>query len=461
MIETTATAGQANNAPRRRLKICHVAATADGATWMFEQLRDLRDRYGHDVTAVVSGSHGHLIDKLKSANIRYYVVDFAAGPGALIETFLMPVAILKLARFFRRERFDVVHHHIFISMRIARPAAWLADVPVRLSMLAGPFHLQAPTSRWIEGLTYWMDSMLIPSCEVSAKLCREMNIHVSRIAPVIYYGPDERRFNPETVPAADIRREFGWPPDTPVICMVAFFYPRLSGGSWVPPEVRNRGIKGHGDLVKAAPFVLKEFPNAKFLLVGSGWGVYGEKYLDEVKKLVRDMNLEASVVFPGYREDANSVLRDADVAVQASLNENLGGTIESLLMECPTVATRVGGLIDSVRDNETGVLVKPSDPQDLARGIISVLRDRDHARRLARAGRQLMLRRFTLRRTVSDLHALYQAVMPSEQTQRKYYRPALSFVRLLAGVPFFAYIGVRLFFADGYLWFTLRNHFRR
>jgi glycosyltransferase involved in cell wall biosynthesis len=460
MIETTDTAGRANT-PRRPLKICHVAATADGATWMFEQLRDLRDRYGHDVTAVVSGSQGHLIDKLNSENIPYYVVDFAAGPGALLETFLMPVAILKLARFLRRERFDVVQHHIFVSMRIARPAAWLADVPVRLSMLAGPFHLQAPTSRWMEGLTYWMDSMLIPSCETSAQLCHEMNIDVSRIAPVIYYGPDECRFNPETVPAADIRRQFGWPPETPVICMVAFFYPRLSGGSWVPPEVRNRGIKGHGDLVKAAPFVLKEFPNAKFLLVGSGWGVYGEKYLDEVKKLVRDMNLEASVIFPGYREDANSLLREADVAVQASLNENLGGTIESLLMECPTVATRVGGLVDSVRDNETGVLVKPSDPQDLARGIISLLRDRDHARRLARAGRQLMLQRFTLRRTVSDLHALYQAVTPSEQTGRKYYRRAVSIVRLLAGIPLFAFIGVRLFLADGYLWFTLRNQFRR
>ena len=242
--------------------------------------------------------------------------------------------------------------------------------------------------------------------------------------------------------------------------MVAFFYPRLSGGPWVPPEVRNRGIKGHGDLVKAVPSVLKEFPNAKFLLVGSGWGVYGEKYLDEVKRLVHEMNLEASVLFPGYREDANSVLRESDVAIQASLNENLGGTIESLLMECPTVATRVGGLIDSVRNGETGVLVNPCAPHDLAHGITSLLRDRDSALRLGRAGRQLMLRRFTLRRTVSDLHELYQTTA-AKTAERKYYRPIVSFVRLLAGIPLFAYVGLRLFLADGYLWFTLRSHFRR
>ncbi|MFZ0749563.1 MAG: glycosyltransferase, partial [Pyrinomonadaceae bacterium] len=303
---------------------------------MFEQLRDLRDRYGYDVTAIVSGSQGNLINKLKSENIPYHVIDFAAGPGPLIETLLMPLAILKLALIFRRERFDLVQHHIFVSMRIARPAAWLAGVRIRISMLSGPFHLQAPTSRWIERLTHWMDTMLIPSCEISADLCREIGIPEDRIGPVIYYGPDEHRFDPERVKPVDIRAQFGWPPDTPVVCMVAFFYPRLSTGSWVPLEVRNRGIKGHGDLVRAAPIVLKEIPNARFLLVGSGWGDHGERYFEEVKELVRDMNLESAVAFPGYREDANGVLLASNVAVQASLNENLGGTIESLLMRCPT-----------------------------------------------------------------------------------------------------------------------------
>jgi len=441
--------------PRRPLKICHVAATADGATWMFEQLRELRDRYGHDVTAVVSGPQGALIEKLKAENIRYHVTNFAAGPGPLLETFLMPIAILRLALFFRRERFDVIQHHIFISMRIARPAAWLAGVPIRISMLSGPFHLEAPTSRWIERLTYWMDTMLLPSCEVSAKLCREIGVPESRIGPVIYYGPDDHRFDPETALPVDIRSEFGWPSDTPLVCMVAFFYPRLSAGSWVPPEVRNRGIKGHGDLVKAAPVVLREFPNAKFLLVGSGWGTYGEKYLEEVKQLVRELGLESAVVFPGYRADANGILRGSNVAVQASLSENLGGTIESLLMECPTVATRVGGLVDTVKDGETGVLVNPSDPQDLARGIARLLRDRDAASALGKRGRQYMLQRFTLRRTTDDLNSLYLQL--TEPTKSKPYNLLFSLGRLIIGAPLFAYIAFRLFFVDGYIFYKVRS----
>src|SRR5205814_808808 len=113
--------------------------------------------------------------------------------------------------------------------------------------------------------------------------------------------------------------------------------------------------------------------------------------------------LQDNVIFTGFRSDVPQVYRDLDVSVQPSLNENLGGTIESLLMECPTVATRVGGLTESVVDGETGVSVNPGDPADLARGILSLLRDPQAARTLGKVGRARMLARFTLQRTVADL----------------------------------------------------------
>jgi len=77
-------------------------------------------------------------------------------------------------------------------------------------------------------------------------------------------------------------------------------------------------------------------------------------------------------------------------------------------MECPTVATSVGGMTDSVIDGQTGVLVRPADPQSLAEGIVKVLGNPEMARRYGAAGRQRMLERFTLRRTVDDLAALYE-----------------------------------------------------
>jgi glycosyltransferase involved in cell wall biosynthesis len=346
-------------------------------------------------------------------------------------------------------------------MRIARPAAWLADVPVRLSMIAGPFHLQARTSRWIERMTYWMDTKLITSCQASLKLCQEMGISKRYLAPVVYYSPDERNFDPARIVPADIRAQFGWPPDTPLVCMVAFFYPRLSTVPWVPDEAKGRGIKGHGDLVKAAPIVLQHFPNTKFLVIGSGWGEAGEKYRDEVKDLVKRKGLESSVVFIGFREDANRILRTANVAVQASLNENLGGSLEALLMECPTVVTRVGGLVDSVRDGETGVLVNPSDPQDLARGIIDLLRDPERARALGKAGRRLMLDQFTLGRTVKDLNLIYQEALADRTRRLGSYNLLVSLWRSALAIPLFAFMAFRLFFWDGYIFHKMRALLRR
>jgi glycosyltransferase involved in cell wall biosynthesis len=439
------------NPAKRKLKVCHIAATTEGAHWMFEQLRDLRDKHGFDVAAVVSGRQGPLVAKLVSENIPFHVANFTAGSGSPRAILRMPFAILSLARILRRERYDVVQTHIFTSMVIGRPAAWLADVPVRTAMIAGPFHLQAYTSRWMERFTCWMETKLIPASEKSAQLLQEMNVPEKYLGPTIYYSPDERKFDPQNIAPANIRADFGWPQDTPLIVHVAYFYPRLSVGRWVPSDVQSRAIKGHEEIVRAAPIVLRELPEAKFLLVGSGWGKHGEAYREEIRDLIRKMGLESNVVLLGFRADANKIFRAADISLQPSLNENCGGSVEALLMECPIVATRVGGLVDTVRDGETGVLVRPSDPDDLARGILQLLRDPEKARAYGRAGRKLMLERFTLGKTVNDLAELYHYLISETEQKRESYDPFVSFARSLVALPVFLVIVFRLTFMDMFL----------
>jgi glycosyltransferase involved in cell wall biosynthesis len=437
-----------------------VVATTEGATWMVEQLRELREQHGCDVSAVVSGLSGSLIDKLSSAGIPHFAFSFnLAGVRELLS---MPLAVIRLARFFRQQRFDIVQSHVFMTMLFARPAAWLADVPVRLAMISGPFHLEAQASRLFERVTHWLDTMLIPSCEHSFRLCRTIGVSEGRLA-LIYYGADENKFDLAHVHPVDFRRRFGWGDDVPLVGLIAYFYRRLPRSSWVPRHLADRGVKGHEDLINATPLVLAEFPAAKILLIGPGWGEVGEAYRQELEAMVIDSGLEESVIFTGYHEDVNGVLRDLDVAVQASLSENLGGTIEALLMACPLVATRVGGMPDAVRDGETGVLVNASDPQDLARGIIEQLRDRERARTLAAAGRKLALERFTLHRTVNDLHELYTRLIKREGDARQKYRLSVSFYRLL--ILLFAAVLMALWFVPQRLvlkiWIGLRKLAKR
>lgn len=426
-------------------RVCHIAATTEGATWVFEQLRDLRDRFGYDVTVILNGTTGALVDRFRVAGIRVLVSDFQfLGSGDL---FALPKKIRDLARLLERERFDVVQTHLFHSMVIGRIAAWLADVPVRLSMVAGPFHLEAYTPRWIDASTQWMDTALIPSCEFSRELYISMGVRTERLH-VIYYGPDETRFEPSRHPASDLRKEYGFPQAAPLIGMIAYFYPELGVNRWTPPAVQGRPVKCQADLIRAMPRVLEEFPDAKLLLVGSGWEEGGRQYLAKMQLLVTELGLADSIKFTGFREDIPSLLKELDVAVQASLSENLGGSIEGLLMECPMVATRVGGLVDSVIDGQTGVLVAPGEPAALAGGILALLRDPIAARNMGRRGRDLMLEKFTLRKTVEDEDGLYRTLR--EKTSAGY-RPFYRLLRSITGCGVGAYLVARYTVLDRYL----------
>jgi glycosyltransferase involved in cell wall biosynthesis len=431
-----------------RLKVCHIVTGTYGASWMCEQLRELRDQCGFEVAAIVSGVSGRLVDRLDAEAIPHFATNFEFN--SLRAVLRAPRTILRIAFCLRRERFDIVQTHVFVSMVFGRIAGWLADVPVRVSMISGPFHLKAHSSRWIDRSTHWMETALVPSCEESLRLCREMGVAEEKLN-LIYYGADEHRFDPVSTPPINIRQQFGWSQDTPVICMVAYFYPRFSATRWRPPFVHGRAPKGHEDLVKAAPTVLAQFPSAKILLVGSGQSAAGTAYMEEIKELVRHMNLEESITFAGFQPNINSLLREVDVAVQPSLDENLGGTLEALLMECPLVATRVGGMVDTVRDKETGLLVNPASPRELADAIIQLLSNPEQARALGRAGRELTLKRFTLRRTASDLAELYQRLLAKEERRRGFYKPLTSLRRMILAVPILLYLAIRLFFVDTFL----------
>jgi glycosyltransferase involved in cell wall biosynthesis len=431
--------------PQSPLKVCHIAATTEGAVWVFEQLRDLRERYGYDVSAILNGDQGTLVDHFRGASIPVYAADFDFT--STLDLLKLPKKVVRLVRLLQLERFDIVQTHLFHSMIIGRIAAWFADVPVRFSMIAGPFHLEAYTPRWIDRYTCWIDTTIIASCELTRTLYRKMGVAKKRLA-IIYYGPDEAKFNPSTTVPANLRAEFGWSPHTPLIGMVAYFYPELPKSRWMPPALYGRSVKSQEDLIRAAPVVLREFPQAKVLLIGSGWEEGGQAYMQRMRELVAELKLEQNVIFTGFRIDIAAVLAALDVAVQPSLSENLGGTIEALLMERPTIATRVGGMTDSVLDCETGVLVNPADPESLARGILRLLRDPITARKYGKAGRERMLANFTLRTTVDRLADLYEQ---KSKARPAGYRPHVVAYRFVFGPLFCLVIALRYVLLDAWI----------
>ena len=387
------------------LRICHVFAGVEGGSWAFDQLLSLKNDFGCEVTAVLSGSEGPLPDRCRAAGIPIKPLDFRMSPGTMTT---LPWRIFSFALWLRRNRIDVVQSHVVNSTMLARPAAWLADVPVRLTMVTSPYYMDSPTLRQVEIESCSMETGIIPSCVRTADLYREAGVAEELICETLYYGPSSQRFDPAKAQPLGLRQRLGLPADAPTIASIAHFYPRMPRIKDIMPAcLEGQLLKGHDVLIDAMPHILSEFPDAKMLFIGKGWGLDPSSCEAEIRALIAQAGMGDHVFMAGYIDDIPGAYMDVDVSVQASLYENLGGTIESLLMQRPTVATRVGGMIDSVIDGETGILVNPSDATDLARGICELLRDRERARLLGEQGRKRMLEGFTLEATMPRLAALY------------------------------------------------------
>ena len=397
--------------PGRPLRVAQIAAAASHSPWFTNLCSELARR-GFEVVAIIDSSEGDLSERLTARGIRHYKVPMYFGGNldrARLPLYVLsfPYLISRIAWLLRRERIDIAHSHIFVANFATRIACLLTGTR-HVAGITGPRHLEAAVTRMADRLTWRADDLIVCGCEYSASLYRRLGVPHERIS-CAYYGSPAESFEPATVDREAFRRELGISSHTPLVGLVAHFYPPMRGLQ-APRATRGVGLKGHETFLAAARIVAGRFPEARFVLVGNGVNALGEKYRRSLIESCRADGFIERVFFPGYRHDLQRVLISFDVAVQCSLTEGLGGTIEALLMERPTVASRVGGMPEAVRHEETGILVPPADPPALAAAIERLLADRGGAQRLARAGRALMLERFTLARTGNDLASLYSRV---------------------------------------------------
>jgi glycosyltransferase involved in cell wall biosynthesis len=393
------------------IRVAQIVAAASHSPWFTNICSEMAGR-GFEIVAIIDSSEGDLAGRLTASGIRYYKVPLYFGGNldrARLPLYVLslPIIIGRIAWILRRERIDIAHSHVFVANFAARFACLLARTR-HVAGIAGPRHLEAGVTRMTERLTCRADDLIVGGCEYIATLYRRLDVADDRIA-CVYYGSPAENFDPAAEDQLAFRRELGIADDTPLVGLVAHFYPPMRGPQ-APQATRGVGLKGHDTFLDAARIVARRFPEARFVLVGSGSNDLGERYRQSLIESCRADGFIEKVFFVNHRHDLQRVLVSFDVAVQCALTECLGGTVEALLMERPTVATRVGGMPEAVRHEETGLLVPSADPASLAAAIERLLGDRGEAQRFARAGRALMLERFTLARTGSDLASLYARV---------------------------------------------------
>jgi phosphatidylinositol alpha-1,6-mannosyltransferase len=147
--------------------------------------------------------------------------------------------------------------------------------------------------------------------------------------------------------------------------------------------------KGHDLVLQALPLVLEHVPDCEWLVVGDG------PLAGELRQLARERGLDGHVSFLGAVDDdeRDRLLGQAHVFIMPSrLPPGEGGEgfgivyLEAGLHGLPVIAGNVGGALDAVEHERTGLLVEPTDIQEIASAVIRLLTDRAEAESMGRAG---------------------------------------------------------------------------
>lgn len=152
-----------------------------------------------------------------------------------------------------------------------------------------------------------------------------------------------------------------------------------------------RAVYGPTYLMRAIPTVVEELPNTRFQLLGDG------PMLEDCKVLAGRYGVQSHVTWIRRQPHANlpNYLAGWDLTVIPSLCESFGvAALESSAMKVPVVASNVGGLPETVHDDETGWLVPPASPEHLADAIITLLRDEPRRRAMGESGRSMVRRAY-------------------------------------------------------------------
>ena len=168
-----------------------------------------------------------------------------------------------------------------------------------------------------------------------------------------------------------------------------------------------KAVYGPSVWIRAIPQVLDRVPGTRFEMIGGG------PMRTECQALAESLGVARSITWLAYQPDERmpKIIGRWKLSVIPSLFESFCvAALESSALQVPVVASKVGGLHETVQDGKTGLLVPPGDPQALADGVVQLLRDEPRRLRMGIAGRAMVADQFQWSTTINQLNDIYKEV---------------------------------------------------
>ena len=295
-----------------------------------------------------------------------------------------PIPLIRIINFIKIKRISIVHTHLFMSTFYGVIAAKIAGIPVVNQFIHTAAAPELYRGVLMKLLFPFSDVIVASSAAGRDTLCPNRAKCVLVINNMI--SLDDL---PLTQNRLESRRSLGLYGTQHIIGMVANF------NQW----------KDYPTFFRMAKQVLHSHLDTVFVCVGDG------ERRHEFFKMVRKLGIQEKVKFLGQRLDVFDIIADFDVGVLFSY-EKYGeaqsfAIIEYMAMGKPVVASKVGGIPESVEDGMTGFLVRGGDYKEAASKVILLIENPKLARYMGIEGRKRVGQLFDARDIIKQLEELY------------------------------------------------------
>lgn len=347
---------------------------------ILQEAKGMRDR-GHEIVIAVA-THGKLAEKARTEGFTVYEIDFNR-PKALF-------AILKLTRIIKKHHIDLVNTHSSLD-------AWLGGIAARMTKkkVIRTRHLSTAIRKGINSRLLYnrlADMVVTTSSGIISRIVKQAKLPQQRCR-LIATGVNIEEITRDEDQTLAFRRELGLKADdclVGTVCVVR---------SW----------KGIRDFLEAA-HLLRDIKQLKWVIVGGG-------YVEQFHQLAEELGLAETVFFTGHLNPPYTAIAAMDIfCLLSTAHEGISQScLQAAYLGKPLITTTVGGLPEICKNRDTGILVPPASPKDVASAVLTLFDDPEMRKYYGKRAQHLVENKFTLQHTLDQMEQVYRAISSQPQ----------------------------------------------
>jgi len=349
----------------------------------------------------------NIAEKIDNQHIETFVCALRTNPDALpIEAELInltyrrynPFAVFAIAKLCKKYEIDIVHAHLQKSIISSLLASFFCNSKIII-------HEHGPILRGRSGFVYRLLLKLLcsraaiaiaNSQATGAALLRTVGLSENSVH-VVNNFIDFDRLDPARYDRNEARDALGIDENKIAVGFMGRFH----------------HCKGADLLVQAAAILCEKDRRFCFVIVGDG------PERNRLEELVLRLGLKENVIFTGICKNSAEVIKAFDIAVIPSRREAFGiSAIEFMRMKIPVVASPVGGLVELVRHEQTGILLDSLTAENIANAVSRIAGDSPLRERLTKNAEQFC-RKFDGKIQLQQIEEIYRILQQKSVDDRQ------------------------------------------